>query len=253
MFCEALGTFWLLITYGLNTILNTGATPWSAAAALLSMMYSLATASGGYFNPAVTLGVVLSGRSKCNRRDGCLYSAVQVLMAIPVGLFLRYIHSYIPISNSNVGFFAAESVYAWYQIAAIEALFTFLVVYVVLTVTISEAHTSSWPNFYFALAVGFTVVGAAYAASNVSGGYLNPSVALTFAVEGQPVFHSDATVSHWPTYLDTLMRILAIAFKIVDYYLRCFLYWIPEIIGACAAAVMFRSVYSSEYERKVIQ
>jgi aquaporin Z len=250
MWSEFLGTCWLIVTYGLNIVLNTGATAVSAGACLATMTYSLATVSGGHFNPAVTLGVVLSGRNKCSARDGCYYALVQLLAAILVGIFLGYLHSHGPTPKSIDGLSAFNGVNTWYQIAIVEALFTFILAYVVLTVATSEAHTASWPSFYFALAIGFTVAGATYAAGNISGGYLNPAVALGFAVEGEPTFTSDATVKQWPGYLDTLMRTLSCVFKFIGYYLRCFWYWIPELLGACAAAAMFRKISFADYERR---
>merc|ERR1719422_1778701 len=62
VFSEFLGTFMLVFTVGLNLVMKSPATPWSAAAALMCMIYSLGDVSGGHFNPAVTLAITASGR-----------------------------------------------------------------------------------------------------------------------------------------------------------------------------------------------
>jgi len=230
----------------------TSATAWSAAAALLSIMCALATVSGGHFNPAVTLAVTLSGRGKCLARDGRYYVLAQFLAAVVAGLFLNYVHTHGPTSKETFGLLLEHGSHAWFQSCIVEVLFTFVLAYVVLTVATSEAHTSSWPSFYFAFAIAFTVAGAAYAAGRISGGYLNPAVVLGLAIEGEPSFSSHATVKSWPAFLDTIMRIFSVVFQFIEYYLTCLLYWIPQIIGALSAAGTFRVVYSGEYKHKMV-
>ncbi|CAE8735562.1 unnamed protein product [Polarella glacialis] len=70
---EFLGTFMLVFTVGLNLVQGSPAVAWAAAAALASMIYFLGSVSGGHFNPAVTLAVVLSDRDTCSPQDGLLY------------------------------------------------------------------------------------------------------------------------------------------------------------------------------------
>merc|ERR1719421_2141806 len=59
---EFIGTFYLVLTVGLNVIGKSAAPAFSIAAALMCMIYSLGDVSGAHFNPAVTLAILLSGR-----------------------------------------------------------------------------------------------------------------------------------------------------------------------------------------------
>ena len=58
---------------------------------------------------------------------------------------------------------------------ASEALFTFALVYVVLNTATAKATAG---NSYFGLAIGFTVVVAAFAGGPISGGAFNPAVGV---------------------------------------------------------------------------
>merc|ERR1719203_1023015 len=83
---EFIGTFAIVLTLGLNVLGNSAATGWSVGAALLCMSYALADVSGGYFNPAVTLAVVLSRKGNCTAAQGVLYAILQVMAGILAGL-----------------------------------------------------------------------------------------------------------------------------------------------------------------------
>jgi len=58
---------------------------------------------------------------------------------------------------------------------AAEFVFTFALAYVVLNTATAKATSG---NSYFGLAIGFTVMSAAFAVGHVSGGAFNPAVAL---------------------------------------------------------------------------
>merc|ERR1719387_1337229 len=62
---EFLGTYFLVLTVGLNVLGKSAGPVWSIAAALMSMIYALGNCSGAHFNPAVTLALLGSGRDKC--------------------------------------------------------------------------------------------------------------------------------------------------------------------------------------------
>ena len=54
---EFLGTFFLVLTVGLNVLGKSPAAAWSIAASLMCMIYALGSVSGAHFNPAVTLAI----------------------------------------------------------------------------------------------------------------------------------------------------------------------------------------------------
>mmetsp|Transcript_36355 Transcript_36355/g.58230 ORF Transcript_36355/g.58230 Transcript_36355/m.58230 type:complete len:558 (+) Transcript_36355:91-1764(+) len=256
VFSEFLGTFWLVTTAGLNMVLHTGAMPWSLAGATISLIYALGGVSGGYFNPAATLAIMLSGRSKCALKQGVWFILAQLFSAIPAGLITirTGLPNSIKVSIVHDGLFTSYSRYDWFQVGLVELIFTFLLSYVVLAVATSEMHQLSkskpWPNFYYAVAIGFFLAGGCYAASNVSGGYLNPAIALGFAVEGEPSITSSVVLKNWPEFANDIIQFFDIVFKGIGYYLRCLYYWIPEFLGAALAAVIFRITHSLEYLNK---
>ena len=92
---------------------------------------------------------------------------------------------------------------------AAEFLFTFALVYVILNVATSKATTG---NSYFGLAIGFTVTAGAFAVGDVSGAAFNPAVAIGAMIMGMLPW------SKLPLYV------------------------IAELLGAVAAALVFRAI-----------
>jgi aquaporin Z len=226
MLSEFVGTFYLVSTICLNTAVSTGYTAWSGAAVLISMLYALSGTCDGHLNPAVTLAVMLDDRNKCSKMDGCGYVAAQLLSAIPAGL--------VGISIAkNGGLFAASSTYSWFPIGLIEFIFTLALVYIVLVLTTSEKHTyfTSVPNYYFALVIGFAFQGFSHAAGDISGGYLNPAVALGFAVDGA-----------------TSMTVAGHVLQ-DQYFAAVYHYWVPEFCGAALAALLFYWSHEDEFAK----
>ena len=96
---------------------------------------------------------------------------------------------------------------------AAELLFTFALVYVVLNVATSRATTG---NSYFGLAIGFTVLAGAFAVGDVSGGVFNPAVAVGAMTMG---------LLPWG---------------------HLWLYLVAQLVGATAAAFVFRAINSDD-------
>lgn len=82
---EAIGTFWLVLG-GCGTAVLAGAhVGFGGVAAafgltVLTMVYAVGPISGGHFNPAVTVGLVVAGRF--DRKDAPAYIAAQVIGAV---------------------------------------------------------------------------------------------------------------------------------------------------------------------------
>merc|ERR1719277_1150204 len=98
------------------------------------MIYSLRGVSGAFFNPAVTLSVVLS-----SKKDGSLfrlgaYFGAQILGAVSATATFALINTtrQPPDLNSSLG-----------SIVVAESLFTFLVCYVVLTTSLPNPSVDS--------------------------------------------------------------------------------------------------------------
>ena len=169
---ELLGTFFLVLVIGLTVVAPGAGTmaPLAIGAILMVMVYAGGPISGGHYNPAVTLAVWLRG--KCDRKDALPYMGAQiigsVLASILVG-FLKRGNAVIALHSRALPAFLVELV------------FTFALAYVVLNVATTKKSAG---NSYFGLAIGFTVVAAAYAGGPISGGAFNPAVALGLALMG---------------------------------------------------------------------
>ena len=77
---ELIGTFFLVLTIGLSVLGGTPMAPLAIGAVLMVMVYMGGHVSGGHYNPAVSLAVLLRG--KLQARDVVPYMAAQVFGAV---------------------------------------------------------------------------------------------------------------------------------------------------------------------------
>ncbi len=169
---ELIGTFFLVLTIGC-TVIGHGAGPLAPLAigsALMVMIFAGGHISGGHFNPAVTLGVWLRG--KCETKDVAPYMIFQIMGAVLAAWVVNFLKGEAPVAPLHPA--TLPSLLA-------EFLFTFALVYVVLNVATAR-DTSG--NFYYGLAIGFTVLVGAFSVGNISGGAFNPAVAVGISVMG---------------------------------------------------------------------
>ena len=166
---EFIGTFFLVLTIGCTVVgAGTGViAPLAIGAALMVMVYAGGHISGGHYNPAVTLGILIRG--KVQPTDVVPYMVAQfagaAVAALIVSKLLRAGVAVTPISP-HIG-----------PALVAEFLFTFALVYVVL-----NAATSG--NSFYGLAIGMTVMTGAFAVGDISGGAFNPAVALGICILG---------------------------------------------------------------------
>src|SRR5882724_647580 len=170
---EFIGTFFLVLTIGC-TVIGAGAAviaPLAIGAALMVMVFTGGHISGGHYNPAVTLGVLIRGKVKAT--DAVPYIIAQIagaaVAALIVGKCLRAGVAVTPMTP-HVG-------------AALlaEFLFTFALVYVVLNAATAEGTSG---NSFYGLAIGMTVMTGAFAVGDISGGAFNPAVAVGISMLG---------------------------------------------------------------------
>ena len=198
---EAIGTFFLVFTVGAAVGSGSTLAPLAIGAVLMVMVYAGGHISGGHYNPAVTLAVLV--RRRITARDAAAYWTAQfgagLLAAVAVGAI---------VDPARVSTIATMTLSGRTLLAAfvVEALFTFALCYVVLNVATSKDHPD---NSYYGLAIGFTVVAGAFAVGAISGGAFNPSVTLGAAVMG---------MFAWPTL---------------------WVYLIAQVIGGVTAGVTF--------------
>jgi aquaporin Z len=169
---EFIGTFFLVLTVGM-TAAHTPAgviPPLAIGCALMIMVYAGGYISGGHYNPAVTLAVLLRG--KITLRESVGYWISQIIAAFAAASVVLYLKGsgVIPPSTVDMG-----------RVFLAEFLFTFALAWVVLNTATADGTKG---NSYYGLAIGFTVVVGAFAMGAVSGAAFNPAVVTGAAVVG---------------------------------------------------------------------
>jgi aquaporin Z len=163
---EAIGTFFLVFTIGASVRSGSSLAPLAIGAVLMVMIYAGGHISGGHYNPAVTLAVLV--RRRIDLRNAIGYWIAQVgagLLAAAAVDAVRPGHAN-PLTLSGFAVVAAF---------VAELLFTFALCFVVLNVATSKDHPH---NSFYGLAIGFTVLAGAVAVGGISGGAFNPAVVL---------------------------------------------------------------------------
>jgi aquaporin Z len=169
---ELIGTFFLVLTIGC-TVIGGGAgviPPIAIGFVLMVMVFAGGHVSGAHYNPAVTLAVFLRGR--CPASDVVPYWIAQIAGAGLAAAAVMYLRAGIAVSPAHP--VVGPSLLA-------EFLFTFALAYVVLNVATSKGTAG---NSFYGLAIGSTVMAAAFAVGNISGGAFNPAVAVGISIMG---------------------------------------------------------------------
>lgn len=169
---EFIGTFFLVFTVGLNVLQNHPLGPISVGFMLMAMIFTSGTVSGGHFNPAVTFGVLLSYRELISVQKALLYVAVQMLGALAGALTVwSLLGDSFDLKPGNG--------YSMAQAAMVEVLYSSALVFVVLNVaTLARETKSPFQDEFAPLAIGLTLLAAAFACGAVSGCSLNPALAF---------------------------------------------------------------------------
>jgi len=167
---EFIGTFFLVFTVCLTVTGEVPMAPLAIGCSLMVMVYMGGHISGAHYNPAVSFALLLRG--KMPGKDFIPYVVAQVLGAIVAAYLSSVIFGRtIPIAPSaNASVVAA---------LLVEILFTFALALVVLNVA---THPDVKGNSFYGLAIGFTIVVAAFAGGSISGGAFNPAVGTGITV-----------------------------------------------------------------------
>jgi aquaporin Z len=167
---EAIGTFFLVFTVGAAAGTASPFAPLGIGAVLMVMVYAGGHLSGGHYNPAVTLAVLV--RRRISLRDAFAYWIVQFGAGLLAAVVVRRIIDPVLVARSTTLTLTGRTLVAAF---VVELLFTFALCYVVLNVATSRSQPN---NSYYGLAIGFTVVAGAFAVGAISGGAFNPAVSL---------------------------------------------------------------------------
>ena len=172
---EAIGTFFLLLTIAMLVIGVHGQSPNAGlvipigiGVTLTALVFAFGPISGAHFNPAVTIGLYLAGR--CPKAHVAPYLVAECIGAAAAAIVALQLRS-VPeaaFEPAHAAGFAAE------------AIWTFLLVCVILQITSKRNSNNQW----FGIVVGATVGGGAYVMGPDSGAAFNPAVYLGLALDG---------------------------------------------------------------------
>jgi aquaporin Z len=169
---ELIGTFFLMLTIGVNVLGDSPIAPFAIAAALVAMVYAGGHISGAHYNPAVTIAVFLRGR--CAAKDIVPFWISQIVGAVLAAVAVKFL---LPEAAAKVTAMAPVVPKALLA----EFLYTFALAYVILNVATAKGTAN---NSFYGLAIGFTVLAGAFSAGAISGGAFNPAVAVGISVLG---------------------------------------------------------------------
>jgi aquaporin Z len=201
---EAIGTFFLVFTVGAAVGSGSPLAPLGIGAVLMVMIYAGGHLSGGHYNPAVTMAVLVRRRITLHEAVG--YWVAQVGAGLLAAVVVRTV---IDPAHAAAGATLLLNDRTMLAAFVVELLFTFALCYVVLNVATSKDHPD---NSFYGLAIGFTVLAGAVAVGAISGGAFNPAVTLGAAAMG---------MFAWPTL---------------------WVYLVAQILAGIAAGAIFRAL-----------
>ena len=155
---EFIGTFFLVLAIGLT------GNPLAIGVMLMVMVYMGGHISGAHYNPAVSIAMIFRG--VLSVKEAINYILSQLAGAFLAAIFVQWV-------GGSVMQIAPSSTASVLQILAVEAIFTFALVLVILNVA---TNPKTEGNSYYGLAIGFTVMAGAFAGGGISGGAYNPAV-----------------------------------------------------------------------------
>jgi aquaporin Z len=157
---EFIGTFFLVLVVALT------GNALAIGAVLMVMVFAGGHISGGHYNPAVTLAVLIRG--KVSSTDAIIYIVAQIIAAAVAALIARWYVGDLSVMTMELDGRILKAFVS-------ELLGTFALAYVVLNVATSKGTTG---NSFYGLAIGFTVFAMASTFGSISGGAFNPAVAI---------------------------------------------------------------------------
>lgn len=215
---EFVGTFMLVFTVGVCVAGGGGLAAIAIGLILGIQIYSFGSVSGGMFNPAVTLAVLLSRREKINIVNAAIYMATQVFAGLIAG-FLSFATTQ---STFCFDYMQLDREPNFGTSFMLEVVFTMALCNTVL----ATGTSNDCPNQYFGFAIGLTVTGGALASGGFDQGSFNPAVTIGMNIAN----YANSNSEHNPSFE------------------AWFLYLFAPMIGACVSAAIFFGTRGMEYE-----
>lgn len=232
---ELIGTFWLvfggcgaaLLACGVpNTGIGYLGVSLAFGLTVLTMAFAIGHISGCHLNPAVTLGLLASGRDKDPKRAVAFIIAQCIGGIIAAALLFAIVHPAIPDGGAVAGTFATngwsadgvarfgDAAYGMGAAFAIEAVLTCIFLFVIIGATDKRAPAGFGP-----IAIGLCLTLIHLISIPVTNTSVNParSTAMAIFVGGQPVS-------------------------------QLWLFWVAPILGAVIAGLLYRFVFEAKEE-----
>lgn len=173
---EFIGVLLLVLTVVLATN-NPAIAPMAPMAIgfmLVAMTYAASHISGAHLNPAVTLAMIMRGKTE--RNEAAAYMVFQIMGGVIAAAIGAYLHgsggeAAIPLHSNHDPIASGLA----------EFLGAFAVTYVLLQVSTTSSNAG---NSYYGLAIGLTLTAALYGFGGISGGAFNPAVAIGASIAG---------------------------------------------------------------------
>lgn len=227
---ELIGTFWLVLGGCGSAVLacgipNTGIGYLGVSLAfgltVLTMAYAIGHISGCHLNPAVTLGLLASGRDKDPKRAVAFIIAQCIGGILAAALLFMIVKSNLPNAGAIAGTFATNgwstdgvarfggAAYGMEAAFAIEVVLTFIFLFVIIGATDKRAPAGLAP-----IAIGLCLTLIHLISIPVTNTSVNParSTAVAIFVGGEPVS-------------------------------QLWLFWVAPILGAVIAGLLYRCVF----------
>ena len=173
--CEFIGTA-VLVLFGCGTAAITGGSLLVTALAfglsIVAMAYVIGNVSGCHINPAITLGVFLTGRM--SGKDAGMYMLFQVIGAFIGSAILYVISSGMGLEGTGANMYGEGNMVPAF---VAELVFTFIFILVVLGSTSANA-----PAGFAGLAIGLSLVLIHIVCIPVTGTSVNPARSIAPAI-----------------------------------------------------------------------
>lgn len=189
---EIIGTFVFVFVGTGTVVIAKGSTLTIGLAfglAVTVMAYSVGAISGGHFNPAVSLGMLLNKR--ISGKDFIGYVISQFIGAILASAMVFDLVHELGLSTKDLGQTDFPNISVGGAFVT-ETLVTFLFVLVILLVTSRKLGNSNFAGLIIGLTLGLMII----VALNLTGGSLNPARSF-----GPALFVGGSAMAHYWLYL----------------------------------------------------
>jgi aquaporin Z len=208
---ELLGTYFFVLIISLAAVHSPTFVPIAAGFGLTMLIYSYGYVSKAQFNPAVSIGLFVSGIQDFKVMS--TFIVIQLVAGLAgaftgLGLLLDTTQAFAPAPYNDTGAAQARAFFA-------EFLFTFILAQTMINVAVSRQGGNS----HFGLAIGMSVLAGSYAVGVVSGGAFNPAV--TFGLQ-----------------MAQLTQPARVGLRRQAEYI--WLYWLAQCLAGVCAAIIFQ-------------